>query len=64
MDVSAILRSKGCFFVKSILEFYSKRTKMCVEISFGLLKGHKRILLKRIEVKLQQVLDIVGACII
>ena len=39
-------------------------TRMCVERSFGLLKGRWRILLKRMEVKLQQVPDIVGACII
>jgi len=37
---------------------------MCIERSFGLLKGRWRILLNRMEVKLQQVPDIVGACII
>lgn len=44
--------------------FIQSSTRMCVERSFGLLKGRWRILLKRMEVKLQQVPDIVGACII
>ena len=37
---------------------------MCREKLWLKLKGRWRILLKRMEVKLQQVLDIIGVCII
>lgn len=39
-------------------------TRMCIERSFGLLKGHWRILLKRLDVHLRMVPNIVGAYII
>jgi hypothetical protein len=39
-------------------------TKMCIERSFGLLIGRWKILLKRLDVHLQMVPNIVGAYII
>ena len=44
--------------------FVQSSTRMCVERAFGMLKGRWRILLKRIDVHLKNVPDLVAACLI
>ena len=49
------------YLKESIWNFIQSSTRMTVERVFGILKGRWRILLKRIDMPLQNVLDIVTA---
>jgi hypothetical protein len=44
--------------------FAQSSTRMCVERAFGMLKGRWRILLKRIDVHLRNVPDLVSTCLV
>ena len=44
--------------------FVQSSTRMCVERAFGMLKGRWRILLKRIDVNLKNVPDLVSTCLV
>ena len=44
--------------------FVQSSTRMCVERAFGMLKGRWRILLKRIDVHLKNVPDLVATCLV
>ena len=44
--------------------FVQSSTRMCVEQAFGMLKGRWRILLKRVDVHLKNVSDLVLTCLV
>jgi hypothetical protein len=44
--------------------FIQSSTRMCVERAFGILKGRWRLIMKRLEVPLKNMHDIVAACIV
>ena len=44
--------------------FVQSSTRMCVERAFGMLKGRWRILLKRVDVHLKNVPDLVSTCLV
>ena len=44
--------------------FIQSSTRMCVERAFGMLKGRWRILLKRVDVHLKNVPDLVSTCLV
>ena len=44
--------------------YVQSSTRMCIERAFGMLKGRWRILLKRLDVQLRNVPDLVSACLI
>ena len=44
--------------------FVQSSTRMCVERAFGMLKGRWRILLKRMDVQLKNVPDLVSTCLV
>lgn len=44
--------------------FLQSSTRMCVERAFGMLKGRWRILLKRVDVQLKNVPDVVSTCLV
>ena len=46
------------------MNFLQSSTRMCVERAFGMLKGSCRILLKKIDVHLNIVLDLVATCLV
>ena len=54
----------GLSHEQSHWNFIQSSTRMCIERSFGILKGRWRILLKRMDCDLRMVSDIVTACII
>ena len=37
---------------------------MCVERAFGILKGRWRIIMRRVDLPLRQMIDVVAACIV
>jgi hypothetical protein len=45
-------------------KYAQNNTRMCVERAFGMLKGRWRILLKRIDVQLTNVPDLVSTCLV
>ena len=44
--------------------FVQSSTRMCVEIEFGMLKGRWRILLKKVDVHLKNVPELVSTCLV
>lgn len=44
--------------------FIQSSTRMCVERAFGILKGRWRLIMKRLEIPLKNMPDIVATCII
>ena len=48
---------------KQYWNFIQSSTRMAVERAFGILKGRRRILLKRLDMPLPNVLDVISACI-
>ena len=44
--------------------FIQSFTRMCIERAFGMLKGRRRILLKRVDVQLKNVPDLVSICLV
>ena len=46
------------------MEFHSISTRMCVEKAFGILKGRWRVIMKRCEIPLSNVPDIVATYVV